>query len=134
MIRMLVSMVLAGLVSLANARQETAHKPGPGSAPPPPVVLEQYCLGCPHAPTLVVDTILPVTYHIYTLRVSRILRHRLSVVMSLGSRGATWVSPLFPVNGESEISNGLHRCRFGEYIGMGSVRKLDLRSDDERFE
>ncbi len=100
-----------------------------------PFLLERYLAAAGKISRLALgDTKLPATYQTYTLRPALNQRDRMSDDMPLGSRGGTAVSHLFPVDGEYEISIGLQRGRFDEYIGMGSERKLDLRLDDERLE
>jgi len=100
-----------------------------------PFLLERYLAAAGKISRLALgDTKLPATYQTYTLRPALNQSDRMSDDMPLGSRGGTAVSHLFPVDGEYEISIGLQRGRFDEYIGMGSERKLDLRLDDERLE
>ena len=54
--------------------------------------------------------------------------------MPLGSRGGASIRHLFPVDGEYEISVGLQRGRFDQFLGLERERKLDLRLDGERLE
>jgi hypothetical protein len=80
------------------------------------------------------DTTLPASYQTYVIPHGLIQNDRMSEAMPLGSRGGTSIRHLFPVDGEYEISVGLQRGRYDEFLGLGRERKLDLRLDDQRLE
>src|ERR1043166_6807460 len=100
-----------------------------------PLLLERYLAAASKISRLAVgDTTMPPSYQTYYLPHGLNQRDRMDVAMPLGSRGGTSIQHLFPVDGEYEISVGLQRGRYDEFLGMARERKLDLRLDDRRLE
>jgi mono/diheme cytochrome c family protein len=100
-----------------------------------PLLLERYLSAASKISQLAVgDTTLPASYQTYTIRPGLVQRDLMNEAMPLGSRGGTSIRHYFPVDGEYEISVGLQRGRYDEYLGLGRERKLDLRLDDRRLE
>jgi mono/diheme cytochrome c family protein len=100
-----------------------------------PVLMERYLLAAGRISRLAVgDTTQPVSYQTYTIRPGLVQTDRMSETMPLGSRGGTAIRHFFPVDGEYEISVGLQRGRYDEFLGLGRERKLDLRLDGHRLD
>src|SRR5262249_43460623 len=80
------------------------------------------------------DTTLPASYQTYTVPRALVQQDRMNETMPFGSRGGTSVRYFFPVDGEYEISVGLQRGRYDQFLGLERERKLDLRLDGQRLE
>jgi hypothetical protein len=100
-----------------------------------PLLLERYLSAATKISGLAVgDTTLPATYQSYDIPRGLVQLDRMSEAMPLGSRGGTSIRHLFPVDGEYEISVGLQRGRYDQFLGLERERKLDLRLDGQRLE
>ncbi len=100
-----------------------------------PLLLERYLAAATKISALAVgDTELPVSYQTYDVPRGLVQLERMGEAMPLGSRGGASMRHRFPVDGEYEISVGLQRGRFDQFLGLERERKLDLRLDGERLE
>jgi Protein of unknown function (DUF1592)/Protein of unknown function (DUF1588)/Protein of unknown function (DUF1587)/Protein of unknown function (DUF1585)/Protein of unknown function (DUF1595) len=100
-----------------------------------PLLLERYLAAATKISALAVgDTELPVSYQTYDVPRGLVQLERMGEAMPLGSRGGASFRHRFPVDGEYEISVGLQRGRFDQFLGLERERKLDLRLDGERLE
>jgi hypothetical protein len=100
-----------------------------------PLLLERYLAAATKISALAVgDTELPVSYQTYDVPRGLVQLERMGEAMPLGSRGGASIRHRFPVDGEYEISVGLQRGRFDQFLGFERERKLDLRLDGERLE
>jgi hypothetical protein len=100
-----------------------------------PLLLERYLSAATKISGLAVgDTTLPATYQSYDIPRGLVQLDRMSEAMPLGSRGGSSIRHLFPVDGEYEISVGLQRGRYDQFLGLERERKLDLRLDGQRLE
>jgi hypothetical protein len=100
-----------------------------------PLLLERYLAAATKISALAVgDTELPVSYQTYDVPRGLVQLERMGEAMPLGSRGGASIRHRFPVDGEYEISVGLQRGRFDQFLGLERERKLDLRLDGERLE
>jgi Protein of unknown function (DUF1592)/Protein of unknown function (DUF1588)/Protein of unknown function (DUF1587)/Protein of unknown function (DUF1585)/Protein of unknown function (DUF1595) len=99
-----------------------------------PLLLERYLAAATKISALAVgDTALPVSYQTYDVPRGLVQLDRMGEAMPLGSRGGASIRHRFPVDGEYEISMGLQRGRFDQFLGLERDRKLDLRLDGERL-
>jgi hypothetical protein len=99
-----------------------------------PLLLERYLAAATKISALAVgDTALPVSYQTYDVPRGLVQLERMGEAMPLGSRGGASVRHRFPVDGEYEISVGLQRGRFDQFLGLERERKLDLRLDGQRL-
>ena len=99
-----------------------------------PLLLERYLAAANKISRLAVgDTALPASYQTYVVPHGLMQSDRMSEAMPPGSRGGTSVRHRFPVDGEYEISVGLQRGRYDQFLGLERERKLDLRLDDQRL-
>ena len=100
-----------------------------------PLLLERYLAAATKISALATgDTELPVSYQTYDVPRGLVQLERMGEAMPLGSRGGASIRHRFPVDGEYEISVGLQRGRFDQFLGLERERKLDLRLDGERLE
>jgi hypothetical protein len=100
-----------------------------------PLLLERYLSAANKISRLAVgDITLPPSYQTYVVQHGLMQSDRMSEDMPLGSRGGTSVRHRFPVDGEYEISVGLQRGRYDEFLGLARERKLDLTLDGQRLE
>jgi hypothetical protein len=100
-----------------------------------PLLLERYLAAATKISGLAVgDTALPVSYQTYDIPRGLVQLERMGESMPLGSRGGASIRHRFPVDGEYEISVGLQRGRFDQFLGLERERKLDLRLDGRRLE
>jgi hypothetical protein len=100
-----------------------------------PLLLERYLAAAAKISGLAVgDTALPVSYQTYDIPRGLVQLERMGESMPLGSRGGASIRHRFPVDGEYEISVGLQRGRFDQFLGLERERKLDLRLDGLRLE
>jgi hypothetical protein len=100
-----------------------------------PLLMERYLSAASKISALAVgDTSLPASSQTYDIPRGLIQLDRMSKTMPLGSRGGTSIHHRFPVDGEYEISVGLQRGRFDQFLGLERERKLDLRLDGQRLE
>jgi Protein of unknown function (DUF1592)/Protein of unknown function (DUF1588)/Protein of unknown function (DUF1587)/Protein of unknown function (DUF1585)/Protein of unknown function (DUF1595) len=100
-----------------------------------PLLLERYLAAATKISALAVGDIgLPVSYQTYDIPRGLVQVDRMGEAMPLGSRGGASIRHRFPVDGEYEISVGLQRGRFDQFLGLERERKLDLRLDGERLE
>jgi hypothetical protein len=100
-----------------------------------PLLLERYLAAATKISALATgDTELPVSYQTYDIPRGLVQLERMGEAMPLGSRGGASIRHRFPVDGEYEISVGLQRGRFDQFLGLDRERKLDLRLDGERLE
>jgi hypothetical protein len=100
-----------------------------------PLLLERYLSAASKISGLAIgDTTLPASYQTYDIPRGLVQLDRMSEAMPLGSRGGTSIRHLFPVDGEYEISVGLQRGRYDQFLGLERERKLDLRLDGQRLE
>jgi hypothetical protein len=100
-----------------------------------PLLLERYLAAATKISGLAVgDTAAPISYQTYDVPRGLVQLERMGEAMPLGSRGGVSVRHRFPVDGEYEISVGLQRGRFDQFLGFERDRKLDLRLDGQRLE
>jgi hypothetical protein len=100
-----------------------------------PLLMERYLSAARKISALAVgDTSLPASSQTYDIPRGLIQLDRMSETMPLGSRGGTSIHHRFPVDGEYEISVGLQRGRYDQFLGLERERKLDLRLDGQRLE
>ncbi|HEY6329361.1 MAG TPA: DUF1587 domain-containing protein, partial [Blastocatellia bacterium] len=100
-----------------------------------PLLLERYLSAASKISGLAIgDTTLPAAYQTYDIPRGLVQLDRMSEAMPLGSRGGTSIRHRFPVDGEYEISVGLQRGRYDQFLGLERERKLDLRLDGRRLE
>jgi hypothetical protein len=100
-----------------------------------PLLLERYLAAATKISALAVgDTAVPVSYQTYDVPRGLVQLERMGEAMPLGSRGGASIRHRFPVDGEYEISVGLQRGRFDQFLGLERERKLDLRLDGQRLE
>jgi hypothetical protein len=100
-----------------------------------PLLLERYLSAAGKISRLAIgDMTQPVAYQTYDVPRSLIQTDRMSDAMPFGSRGGSSVRYYFPVDGEYEISVGLQRGRYDQFLGLEHERKLDLRLDGQRLE
>jgi hypothetical protein len=100
-----------------------------------PLLLERYLAAATKISGLAVgDTALPVSYQTYDIPRGLVQLERMGESMPLGSRGGGSIRHRFPVDGEYEISVGLQRGRFDQFLGLEREHKLDLRLDGQRLE
>jgi Protein of unknown function (DUF1592)/Protein of unknown function (DUF1588)/Protein of unknown function (DUF1587)/Protein of unknown function (DUF1585)/Protein of unknown function (DUF1595) len=100
-----------------------------------PLLLERYLAAATKISGLAVgDTALAASYQTYDLPRGLVQLERMGEAMPLGSRGGASIRHRFPVDGEYEISVGLQRGRFDQFLGLERERKLDLRLDGQRLE
>jgi Protein of unknown function (DUF1592)/Protein of unknown function (DUF1588)/Protein of unknown function (DUF1587)/Protein of unknown function (DUF1585)/Protein of unknown function (DUF1595) len=100
-----------------------------------PLLLERYLAAATKISGLAVgDTALPVSYQTYDVPRGLVQLDRMGEAMPLGSRGGASIRHRFPVDGEYEISVGLQRGRYDQFLGLERERKLDLRLDGQRLE
>jgi Protein of unknown function (DUF1592)/Protein of unknown function (DUF1588)/Protein of unknown function (DUF1587)/Protein of unknown function (DUF1585)/Protein of unknown function (DUF1595) len=100
-----------------------------------PLLLERYLAAATKISGLAVgDTALAASYQTYDVPRGLVQLERMGEGMPLGSRGGSSVRHRFPVDGEYEISVGLQRGRFDQFLGLERERKLDLRLDGQRLE
>jgi hypothetical protein len=99
-----------------------------------PLLLERYLAAATKISALAVgDTRAPVSYQTYDVPRGLVQLERMGEAMPLGSRGGASIRHPFPVDGEYEISVGLQRGRFDQFLGLERERTLDLRLDGERL-
>src|SRR3984957_7378626 len=99
-----------------------------------PLLLERYLAAATKISGLAVgDTAAPAFLQTYNVPRGLVQLERMGEAMPLGSRGGVSVRHRFPVDGEYEISVGLQRGRFGQFLGFERDRKLDLRLDGQRL-
>jgi Protein of unknown function (DUF1592)/Protein of unknown function (DUF1588)/Protein of unknown function (DUF1587)/Protein of unknown function (DUF1585)/Protein of unknown function (DUF1595) len=99
-----------------------------------PLLLERYLAAATKISGLAVgDTSLPVSYQTYDVPRGLVQLDRMGEGMPLGSRGGASIRHRFAVDGEYEISVGLQRGRFDQFLGLERERKLDLRLDGQRL-
>ena len=99
-----------------------------------PLLLERYLTAASKISELAVgDTNLPASTQTYDVPRALIQLDRMSEEMPLGSRGGTLIHHHFPVDAEYEISVGLQRGRYDQFLGLERERKLDLRLDGQRL-
>jgi len=100
-----------------------------------PLLMERYLSAANKISGLAVgDTDVPVSYQTYELPRGLVQLDRMNEVMPLGSRGGASIRHHFPVDGEYEISVGLQRGRYDQFLGFERQRTLDLRLDGQRLE
>ncbi len=100
-----------------------------------PLLLERYLAAASKISALAVgDSALAVSYQTYDVPRGLVQLDRMGEAMPLGSRGGTSIRHRFPVDGEYEISVGLQRGRYDQFLGLERERKLDLRLDGQRLE
>ncbi len=100
-----------------------------------PLLLERYLAAATKISGLAVgDSTLPVSYQTYDVPRGLVQLDRMGEAMPLGSRGGASIRHRFPVDGEYEISVGLQRGRYDQFLGLERERKLDLRLDGQRLE
>jgi hypothetical protein len=100
-----------------------------------PLLMERYLSAARKISRMAVgDTKLPASYQTYDVPRALVQQDRMSDAMPFGSRGGTSVRHLFPVDGEYEISVGLQRGRYDQFLGLERERNLDLRLDGQRLE
>jgi hypothetical protein len=100
-----------------------------------PLLMERYLSAARKISRMAVgDTTLPASYQTYTVPRALVQLDRMNETMPFGSRGGTSVRYFFPVDGEYEISVGLQRGRYDQFLGLERERKLDLRLDGQRLE
>jgi mono/diheme cytochrome c family protein len=100
-----------------------------------PLLLERYLAAAGRISRLAVgDVTLPPSYQTYPVPRALVQADRMSDAMPIGSRGGTAVRHLFPVDGEYEISVGIQRGRYDEFLGLERERKIDLRLDNRRLQ
>ena len=100
-----------------------------------PLLLERYLAAGNKISALAVgDTDLPVSYQTYDVPRGLVQLDRMGEAMPLGSRGGASIRHRFPVDGEYEISVGLQRGRYDQFLGLERERKLDVRLDGLRLE
>jgi Protein of unknown function (DUF1592)/Protein of unknown function (DUF1588)/Protein of unknown function (DUF1587)/Protein of unknown function (DUF1585)/Protein of unknown function (DUF1595) len=100
-----------------------------------PLLLERYLAAASKISELAVgDSALAVSYQTYDVPRGLVQLDRMGEAMPLGSRGGTSIHHRFPVDGEYEISVGLQRGRYDQFLGLERERKLDLRLDGQRLE
>jgi hypothetical protein len=100
-----------------------------------PLLLERYLSAAGKISRLAIgDMTQPVAYQTYDIPRGLIQTDRMSQTMPFGSRGGSSVRYYFPVDGEYEISVGLQRGRYDQFLGLERERKLDLRLDGQRLE
>src|SRR5215472_12458545 len=100
-----------------------------------PLLMERYLSAAAKISRMAVgDTTLPASYQTYTVPRALAQQDRMNETMPFGSRGGTSVRYFFPVDGEYEISVGLQRGRYDQFLGLERERKLDLRLDGQRLE
>jgi Protein of unknown function (DUF1592)/Protein of unknown function (DUF1588)/Protein of unknown function (DUF1587)/Protein of unknown function (DUF1585)/Protein of unknown function (DUF1595) len=99
-----------------------------------PLLLERYLAAATKISGLAVgDTALPVSFQTYDVPRGMVQLDRMGEGMPLGSRGGASIRHRFAVDGEYEISVGLQRGRFDQFLGLERERKLDLRLDGQRL-
>jgi Protein of unknown function (DUF1592)/Protein of unknown function (DUF1588)/Protein of unknown function (DUF1587)/Protein of unknown function (DUF1585)/Protein of unknown function (DUF1595) len=100
-----------------------------------PLLLERYLAAATKISGFAVgDTAAPVSYQTYDVPRGLVQLERMGEAMPLGSRGGASIRHRFPVDGEYEISVGLQRGRFDQFLGFERDRRLDLRLDGQRLE
>jgi hypothetical protein len=100
-----------------------------------PLLLERYLAAATKISGLAVgDSTLPVSYQTYDVPRRLVQLDRMGEAMPLGSRGGASIRHRFPVDGEYEISVGLQRGRYDQFLGLERERNLDLRLDGQRLE
>jgi hypothetical protein len=100
-----------------------------------PLLLERYLAAASKISELAAgDSALAVSYQTYDVPRGLVQLDRMGEAMPLGSRGGTSIRHRFPVDGEYEISVGLQRGRYDQFLGLERERKLDLRLDGQRLE
>jgi hypothetical protein len=100
-----------------------------------PLLLERYLSAARKISRLAVgDTTSLASYQTYDVPRALAQHDRMSDEMPFGSRGGISVRHFFPVDGDYEISVGLQRGRYDQFLGLERERKLDLRIDGQRLE